>query len=103
MSARLAMIEKMIAAGSSDAFHHYARAMELRSLGRAEEALVAFSGVATEFPDYVPTFLMGGQVAEELGRLPEATDWWTRGLDCAERAGDAHAKGELQAAIDSLA
>lgn len=102
MSDRLQMIEKMIAAGSSDPFHHYARAMELRSLGRDAEALSAFGEVAERYPDYVPTYLMAGQVAEALGNNEIAADWWQKGLVCASAAGDAHAQSELQAALDSL-
>mgnify|MGYP000424530199 CR=1 FL=1 len=37
MSDRLKMIEAMIAKGSEDPFHHYARAMELRSLARSKD------------------------------------------------------------------
>ena len=41
MSKRLEMIEKMIAAGSADPFVFYGRAMELKSLGRLDDALEA--------------------------------------------------------------
>ncbi len=99
MSDRLALIDKMIASGDRDAFTYYARAMELRSLARFDESLVAYALVAELFPNYVPTFLMAGQVAEELGRVDEGGDWYRRGIQVAERAGDAHAVGELQAAL----
>ncbi|MCA9616729.1 MAG: hypothetical protein KC586_28415, partial [Myxococcales bacterium] len=64
-SKRLALFDQMIAKGSEDPFVHYARAMELRSLGRKEDALEAFDGVAARFPTYVPTYLMAAQVCGE--------------------------------------
>src|SRR5262245_27978070 len=79
MSKRLAMFDTMIAKGSVDPFVHYARAMELRSLERTTEALEAFSGVATQFPAYVPTYLMGAQTAELLGRGADARSFLERG------------------------
>ena len=63
---RLQMLEKAIAAGSSDPFVHYARALELRGQGALQQALTALTEVEARFPDYVPTFLIAGQVAVEL-------------------------------------
>ena len=50
-SKRLQMFETVLAKGSTDPFHHYAHAMELRSLGRKDEALVAFERIAASFKD----------------------------------------------------
>lgn len=101
-SKRLAMFDTMIAKGSEDPFVHYARAMELRSLERLEDALGAFDEIAERFPTYVPTYLMAAQVAEKLGRIEDAEAWCDRGLERAREAGDAHAAGELQAFRDEL-
>ncbi|MFW5920365.1 MAG: tetratricopeptide repeat protein [Polyangiales bacterium] len=102
MSKRLEMIEQMIAKGSDDPFHHYARAMELWKEERLEDALEAFRDVEGKFPEYVPTFLMAGQLAEKLGREDEARQWYERGIPVARKAGDAHAVSELEGAIDAL-
>lgn len=102
MSDRLALIEKMIAQGKADAFTYYARAMELRSLGRLDEALAAYGQVSADFPSYVPTYLMAGQVAIELEREPEAIQWLERGIEAASAEGDQHALGELRAALANL-
>ncbi len=102
MSDRLAMIEKMIAAGSEEPFHHYARAMELRSLDRLDEALVAFGEVRDRFGDYVPTYLMGAQVALELDLDEDAVAWLEAGIAKAEQAGDGHAEGELSQLLATL-
>lgn len=94
-SKRLEVIETMIQKGSKDPFHHYARGMELRSLGRIEDALVALEAVHTSFPDYVPTYLMAAQVAQELGRIEEAATYADRGIERARAAHDDHALSEL--------
>lgn len=94
-SKRLEAIEKMIAAGSKEPFHHYARAMELRSLERKADALAAFGAIHAQFPAYVPTYLMAAQVAEELGQRADAIVWADRGIAAAQQAGDGHALSEL--------
>jgi tetratricopeptide (TPR) repeat protein len=102
MSKRLSMLETMIAKGSSDAFVHYAHAMELRSLGRREEALEAFEALSASQPEYVPTYLMAGQVATELGRRDEARGFLVRGIERAEAAGEDKARSELSDALSEL-
>lgn len=96
MSKRLDMIEQMIAKGSDDPFHFYARAMELRSLDRLEDALAAYGEVRARFPDYVATYLMAAQVAQELERDDDARAWAEAGVDKAQAAGDGKAVSELQ-------
>ena len=96
MSKGLDMLETVIAKGSQDPFVHYARAMELRSLERLEDALAAYQEVMRAFPDYVPTYLMAGQVAEQLGRMEEGRAALEAGIAAAQRTGDGHALGELR-------
>jgi hypothetical protein len=96
------MIEKLIAEGSTDPFHWYARGMELRSLERLEDALAAFTDVRERFPDYVPTYLMAAQVAQELDRPDDARVWAERGVERARDKGDAHAARELEQLLDTL-
>jgi hypothetical protein len=102
MSPRLAMLEKLIAAGSTDPFVHYAHAMELRTLGRAEDALAAFVAVRDRFPDYVPAYLMAGQVAIDLGLRERARELLGQGLVIARQAADGHAESELASALAGL-
>lgn len=99
---RLAMLEQVIAKGSTDPFHHYARAMELRSLGRLEDALAAFGDVRARFSTYVPTYLMGAQVAIELDQVETAREWLEQGLLVAHAAGESKAEGELRELLATL-
>src|SRR5690606_3773382 len=102
MSKRLQMLEKLLADGSRDPFHHYARALELRSLGRNAEALAALEGLTGSTPDYVPSYLMAAQLAQELGEPERARALASHGMEAATRAGNAHAHGELEAFRDAL-
>ena len=102
MTQRLEMLEKMVGAGTDDPFVHYAHAMELRSLGRLAESLVAYRAVIARFSDYVPTYLMAGQVADELGEVDVASEVLTQGIDRARAAGDGKAVSELESALDAL-
>jgi tetratricopeptide (TPR) repeat protein len=103
MSKRLQMLESMIAQGSQDPFVRYARALELRSQGALAQALEALDEVRALHPDYVPTFLMAGQIAAQLGDLARARALYEQGVQVARAARDEHARSELQAALDGLA
>jgi predicted Zn-dependent protease len=102
MNARLEKLEQLIAKGTRDPFVRYARALELRAMGRLEEALAALGEVRTLHPDYVPTFLMAGQIATQLDRVDDARTWLQQGIAAAKAARDEHARTELQAALDAL-
>lgn len=102
MSKRLALFDKLINEGSKDPFHHYARALELRSLGRVEEARAAMEGVTQTFPDYVPSYLMAAQLAQQAGQTERARGAAQAGIAAAKRAGNDHALSELQELLASL-
>jgi len=103
MSKRLEFLEKTLASGSVDPFHRYAYALELKSVGRYEDALKAFEALRQAKPDYVPQYLMAGGVAQQLGKKDDAKKWLEEGLVRARAAGDAHALSEIQQALLALA
>lgn len=96
------MLEEMIASGNQDPFIRYARAMEIRGRGDLDEALDAYREVITANPEYVPSYLMAGQVATELGRFQLAKELLEAGIPRAEAAGDQRAVTELGAALEEL-
>jgi hypothetical protein len=102
MPSRLEMLQNLITRGAKDPFVHYAHAMELRGLGRAEEALAAFDAVRQRFPEYVPTYLMAAQLAAELAAYARARELMIAGLAAAKAAGDDHATSELSSALTML-
>jgi hypothetical protein len=102
VSKRLELFDKLIAGGSSDPFHYYARAMELRSLSRVPEAAQAFAEVCQRFSSYVPSYLMAAQLFRELGDPAQARHYAEAGVAAARRDGNEHALSELTALLDGL-
>ena len=101
MSRRLEFLLK-VTSTSDDPFAWYGLAMEYRGLSRLDDALATFEALRARTPGYVPMYLMCGQLLESMGRLPEARDWLTAGLETARAKGDAHALSELQSALQTL-
>jgi tetratricopeptide (TPR) repeat protein len=102
MSKRLEVLQKMIASGSTDPFARYALAIELKQLGRLEESMKAFADLRTFDPAYVAQYLLGGGVAEMLGRKDEAREWYREGIIRARAKGEDHAVSEIQQALAAL-
>jgi predicted Zn-dependent protease len=103
VSKRLDFLVKMTSAGNEDPFVWYGLAMEYRSLSRFDEALTAFEALRTRTPEYVPMYLMCGQMLESMGRAADARAWFTSGIEAARKKGDSHAAGELEGALAALA
>ena len=101
MSKRLAYLEKITSEGSADPFAWYGLAIEYKTLGRVDDALRTFTALRSKNPDYVPMFLMCGQMLADVGRA-EAREWLEAGVKVATDKRDSHALGELEAALDSL-
>jgi predicted Zn-dependent protease len=99
---RAATFRTFIARSPQDPFPRYGLAMELRSRGDLEGASAAFAELITGFPDYVPTYLMAGNVLVALGRPADAATVYQQGITTAGARGDLHAKKELEAALAEL-
>jgi len=92
----------MTSGGNEDPFVWYGLAMEFRSLSRFDEALATFEALRGRTPDYVPMYLMCGQMLESMGRAADARTWLASGIDSARKKGDSHAASELEAALQAL-
>jgi tetratricopeptide (TPR) repeat protein len=100
---RIATFKSLIARSPGDPFPRYGLAMEHKSRGNLTEAWTTFSELIEGFPDYIPTYLMAGGTLVNLGRKDEAIAVYRRGIDAAARKGDAHARGELESALNEIA
>jgi predicted Zn-dependent protease len=98
MSKRLAYLEKITSDGSTDPFHWYCLAQEYRSQEKNDDAVKTFDKLAQMAPDYVPMFLMAGQLLEKMGKVDDAKSWLDKGIAAAKKKGDSHALGELESA-----
>lgn len=99
---RIETFRAFVSRSPDDAFARYSLAMALRSAGRLDDAAEEFAENARRRPDYVPTYLMLGQVLEALGRRADADGAYEAGLEAASRTGDGHARSELGAALEAL-
>jgi predicted Zn-dependent protease len=100
---RIDAIRKFLEKSPNDPFPRYGLAMELKNAGQLDEAHTEFEELERRFPDYVPQYLMHHNVLVALKRKAEAKSVGERGCEAARRKGDAHALGELEAALEALA
>jgi predicted Zn-dependent protease len=101
-SKRLEFLLKITASGQADPFAWYGLAMEYRGLAMTDEALRTFEGLRERSPDYVPMYLMCGQMLESMGRVEDARAWLDSGIRAARAKGDGHALSELEGALAAL-
>ena len=73
--------------------------MEYVNTGEWARAIPEFEAVLVTDPAYSAAYYHGGQTCEKLGRIDDARNYYGRGLAVSK---DAHARGELQAALDIL-
>jgi predicted Zn-dependent protease len=99
---RIETFRAFVARSPDDAFARYSLAMALRSAGKLEDAAAEFAENTRRKPDYVPSYLMLGQVLETLGRQADAAGAYRQGIAAASRTGDAHAQSEIGAALEAL-
>jgi predicted Zn-dependent protease len=102
MNKRLALLEQMTASAKADAFAWYGLAMEYRRLERLDDALAAFEKLRGQFPDYLPQYLMAGQVLRALSRPEVAKEWLQAGVELATLRGDGKTLGELEQVLAEL-
>ncbi len=99
---RLETFRQFVERSPDDPFARYSLAMGLRAAGRDAEAAAEFAELARRKPDYVPTYLMWGQVLERLGRRDQAGQAYQDGIAAARTARNDHALSELSQAMEAL-
>ncbi len=99
---RLDALKKFLEEDPADSFTHYAIGLECVALGRYEEAVSKFQEVIALDPAYVPAYHQLGLLLGRLDRKDEAIVILGRGMEMAERAGDAHTGQEMREAIEEL-
>ena len=102
MSSRLEAIRKIVEQKPTDPFARYGLAMELRNTKQLAKANTCFIQLEKLSPDYVPQYLMHGNLLEQLGKKEEAKAVYARGIEVARKARNMHAMGELQGALEAI-
>lgn len=99
---RAAALRQFLEDNPNDSFARYGLAMEHVRAGNAETALEEFKKLVEINPEYTAAYQMAAQTLMKVGRNGEARSWLERGIACAARTGNAHAKSEMQAMLDEI-
>ena len=91
--------QSVLADGKADSFGRYCYALELKNVGRIDDALAAFDALRAADPKYVPMYLMCGTMLLDASRSDDARVWLEQGVDAAAAAGDTKALGEIKDAL----
>src|SRR5271154_5636804 len=99
---KIAMLTQILEQNPGDAFARYGLAMEHANQGQADSALAEFDRLLSTHPDYTPGYFMAAQTLVKAGRKDEAKARLAQGIVSAERTGNQHALGEMQALLEEL-
>lgn len=98
-TSRITLLEQLLEQDPRSSFARYGLAMEYVRREELERAAAEFATLLANDPNYSAGYFHGGQALEKLGRLDQARDYYRQGIEVTR---DAHARGELQAALDIL-
>jgi len=99
---RREMLEQFVAQKPNDAFARYGLALECAKLGDDSAASEHFRKLLELHPNYVAGYFQFGQLLARVGRMDEARRMLSDGVVVAQKAGDTHARDEMQSALNSL-
>lgn len=96
------MLEEFVARNPKDAFARYGLALECANSGDPQAAVEHFQQLLANNANYVPGYHHFGQLLAKLSRRDEARKVFADGIQVAAKAGDTHARDEMEAALHEL-
>ena len=99
---RRQMLEEFVAKQPDDAFSRYGLAMECMNGGDPAAADTHFGALLASNPDYIPAYLMYGQLLVRESRTAKAKQILSNGIAAAAKKGDQHASSEMEALLNEL-
>lgn len=99
---RVAMLKEILENSPDDAFARYGLALEYANTGQVDDAMREFQNLLAKNPDYVPAYQMGAQTLMNAGRTEEARSMVEKGIACATRSGNQHARSEMEMMLQDL-
>lgn len=99
---RRQMLEEFVAKKPDDAFSRYGLAMECINSGDPAAADAHFRSLIEQHADYIPAYLMYGQLLARESRSDEAKRVLANGMAAASRKGDEHACSEMETLLNEL-
>lgn len=95
-------LEQFVLQKPNDAFARYGLALECASQGDNPAAAEHFRKLLESSPDYVAGYFQFAQLLARTGQLEDARKLLSDGIVVAQKAGDMHARDEMQATLNSL-
>lgn len=95
-------LEELVAKNPNDAFARYGLAMECMNGGDAAAADTHFRYLVEHNAEYVPAYLMYGQLLARESRNEEARRILTNGVAAATKANNQHARSEMEGLLNEL-
>jgi len=95
-------LEDFVAKKPEDAFSRYGLAMECMNTGDTSAADEHFRTLLERSPDYIPAYLMYGQMLTRESRAGEAKEVLSSGIAAAAKKGDQHARSEMESLLIEL-
>ncbi|OLD81496.1 MAG: hypothetical protein AUF67_07840 [Acidobacteria bacterium 13_1_20CM_58_21] len=95
-------LEELVAKKPDDAFSRYGLAMECMNSGDPSAADQHFRALLERNADYVPAYLMYGQLLARESRTSEAKRILSSGMAAAAKKGDQHARSEMETLLNEL-
>jgi len=99
---RRQILEEFVSKKPNDAFSRYGLAMECMNSGDAAAADTHFRALLERNADYIPAYLMYGQLLARESRVNEAKQTLSTGIAAAAKKGDQHARSEMEALLNDL-
>ena len=96
------MLTEILTQNPGDAFARYGLAMEHANKGQTDASLAEFDRLLSTHPDYTAGYFMAAQTLVKAGRKEEAKARLGQGIASAQRTGNQHALGEMEALLDDL-
>jgi thioredoxin-like negative regulator of GroEL len=100
---RRQMLEEFVAKKPDDALSRYGLAVECMNSGDSVAADQHFRALLERNAGYIPAYLMYGQLLVRESRTNEARQVLSNGIDAAAKAGNQHARSEMEALLNDLA
>ncbi|HKN73695.1 MAG TPA: hypothetical protein VJW94_00860 [Candidatus Acidoferrum sp.] len=99
---RRQMLEEFVTKKPDDAFSRYGLAMECMNSGDPSAADGHFRALIERTPDYIPAYLMYGQLLARESRNDDAKHVLSNGIAAAAKKGDEHARSEMETLLAEL-
>ncbi|WP_207515329.1 tetratricopeptide repeat protein [Longitalea luteola] len=99
---RITRLKEFLQATPGDNFLKHALALEYIKIGDDKTARTVFEEILAQDPGYIGSYYHLAKLLERTGDTEAAIQWYEKGMEEAQKAGDKHAYGELRSAYEEL-